>query len=155
MRRAKTPSCCALSPTIYGLAGASVGWAFCPPAISDVLNRARLLSNVSAPSRAAAVAAPAEQGGIVALRAENARLREEFVEGVTALGLEAYESQGSLVSLRCPGGAKAAKDLYAALRARGIIARTMDTYRLPDCIRLTVGSADDRTQVIESLGEIP
>ena len=42
---------------IYALAGLRLGWAYCPPAIADVLNRMRGPFNVSAPALAAGVAA--------------------------------------------------------------------------------------------------
>ncbi len=36
---------------IYGLAGLRVGWAFCPAAVADVLNRIRGPFNVSVPAQ--------------------------------------------------------------------------------------------------------
>ena len=42
---------------IYALAGLRLGWAYCPPAIADVLNRIRGPFNVSAPAQAAGLAA--------------------------------------------------------------------------------------------------
>ncbi len=42
---------------VYALAGLRLGWAYCPPAIADVLNRIRGPFNVSAPALAAGVAA--------------------------------------------------------------------------------------------------
>ena len=42
---------------IYGLAGLRLGWAYCPPAVADVLNRLRNPFNVSHVAQAAGVAA--------------------------------------------------------------------------------------------------
>ncbi|MCH7865862.1 MAG: aminotransferase class I/II-fold pyridoxal phosphate-dependent enzyme, partial [Proteobacteria bacterium] len=42
---------------IYGLGGARLGWAYCPAAVADVLNRMRGPFNVSAPAMAAGLAA--------------------------------------------------------------------------------------------------
>src|SRR5260370_20560711 len=41
---------------IYALGGLRLGWAYCPPAIADVLNRLRSPFNVSPPAQAAGVA---------------------------------------------------------------------------------------------------
>ncbi len=136
---------------IYGLAGARIGWACCPPRIADVLNRARLPNNVSVPAQTAAIAALAEQDRVEAFRQQNARLRRQFTEKVNALGLKAHKSQGSFVLVQCPQGAQAARDLYAGLKSRGILARPMDPYRLNDCIRVTMGSDDEMQQLLESL----
>lgn len=40
----------------FGLAGLRLGWAYCPPAIADVLNRIRGPFNVALPTQAAAIA---------------------------------------------------------------------------------------------------
>src|SRR4051794_4702157 len=42
---------------IYALAGLRLGWAYCPEAIADVLNRIRGPFNVTAPALAAGIAA--------------------------------------------------------------------------------------------------
>ena len=42
---------------IHGLAGLRVGWAYCPAAVADVLNRIRGPFNVSVPAQRAGVAA--------------------------------------------------------------------------------------------------
>ena len=47
---------------IYGLAALRLGWAYCPAAVADVLNRVRGPFNVTAPSLAAGVAALGRPG---------------------------------------------------------------------------------------------
>jgi len=73
---------------IYGLAAARVGWAYCPPAVADYLNRARLPNNIAGPSQAAAAAAVAESEAarVADLRAENDALRRKFCDDLRALG---------------------------------------------------------------------
>ena len=46
---------------IFGLAALRLGWAYCPPAVADVLNRIRGPFNVPAPAQAAGVAALADR----------------------------------------------------------------------------------------------
>ena len=46
---------------IHALGGARLGWAYCPPAIADVLNRVRNPFNVSGPAQAAGLAAIADE----------------------------------------------------------------------------------------------
>ena len=46
---------------IFGLAALRLGWAYCPPAVADVLNRIRGPFNVPAPAQAAGVTALADR----------------------------------------------------------------------------------------------
>src|SRR5437763_4773068 len=54
---------------IYALAGLRLGWAYCPPAIADVMNRVRGPFNVTAPALAAGVAALEDIGALARARA--------------------------------------------------------------------------------------
>ena len=128
---------------IYALAALRLGWAYCTPAIADVLNRVRNPFNVNAPAQAAGVAA---------------------LEDVAAVDPRA-RAQRSLAALaRAPGRARAAVDAerrqfragalsadprhnadaaFAFLQARGIIARQMAAYNLPEYLRITIGTEDE------------
>src|SRR5215510_372772 len=58
---------------IYALAGLRLGWAYCPPAIADILNRVRGPFNVSAPALAAGVAAVEDTDALLRAQAHNER----------------------------------------------------------------------------------
>ena len=49
---------------IYGLASLRIGWAYCPAAVADALNRIRGPFNVSGPAIAAGVAALADHAHV-------------------------------------------------------------------------------------------
>ena len=74
---------------IYALAGLRLGWAYCPPAIADVLNRMRGPFNVSAPALAAGVAAVEDVDALRRARAHNERWLPWLSERLAALGLAA------------------------------------------------------------------
>ncbi len=75
---------------IFGLAGLRIGWAYCPPAVADALNRIRGPFNLSAPAIAAGAAAMADWAHIEAAVRHN----EEWLPWLTAeiekLGLRRY-----------------------------------------------------------------
>lgn len=140
---------------IHGLAAARVGWAYCPAAVAETLNRVRLPNNIAGPSQAAALAALAagERRRVAGLRAQNDALRRRFCDDLGALGLTAYPSQGSYVLVRFAGrGAAQAAD--AALQDRGIYGRAMAAYGLADCIRFTVGAEAEMAAVAAALKRI-
>ena len=63
---------------IFGLGGARLGWAYCPPAIADVLNRVRNPFNVTSAAQAAGVAALGDVAFMERARAHNTEWRTWF-----------------------------------------------------------------------------
>src|SRR5207237_4617672 len=82
---------------IYALAGLRLGWAYCPPAIADVLNRIRGPFNVTAPALAAGIAAVEDVGALARARAHNDRWLAWLSERLTTIGLELTPSVGNFV----------------------------------------------------------
>lgn len=139
---------------IYGLAALRIGWAYCPPAVADVLNRLRGPFNVGAPGQAAGVAALADHAHTEKARAHNAQWLDWFTRQVTALGLVAAPSVGNFVLVRFP--AEPGRDADAAadfLNARGIIPRKMGAYGLADSLRITIGLESEMKAVAAALGD--
>jgi histidinol-phosphate aminotransferase len=139
---------------IYGLAALRLGWAYCPAAVADVLNRVRGPFNVSAPAIAAGVAALEDKAHIEKAVAHN----EQWLPWVTAeiekLGIRVTPSIGNFVLMHFP--AAAGRDAAAAdahLKARGIILRRVAAYGLPDCLRMTIGTEQDNRAVVAALAE--
>lgn len=137
---------------IYGLAALRLGWAYCPPAVADVLNRLRGPFNVSAPALAAGVAALADVGHTRRARESNDRWLPWFRDQASALGLKAWPSAGNFVLLEFPGDpARGADAACRYLNERGIIPRRMASYGLPDCLRFTIGGEAEMRPVVEAL----
>ena len=137
---------------IYGLAAVRLGWAYCPPAVAEVLHKVRNPSNTSAPAQAAALAALGDQDHVARHRAENARLREDFRAKVAALGLTPYPSHGNFVLISFGGGDnKAADAAFAYFKTQGIMLRPMADYGLADCLRVTVGTEQEMDLVLAAL----
>ena len=135
---------------VFGLGGARVGWAYGPPAVVDVLNRVRAPFNVSLASQAAAVAALAEPGWVEHGRAHNTHWRAWLAAALEAAGVAVWPSEGNFL-LADFGGTDAADAADAALKARGIVVRKMNSYALPHCLRITVGTEEECRLVAETL----
>ncbi len=129
---------------IFGLAALRVGWAYCPPAIADVLNRLRNPFNVTAPAQAAAVAALEDVAHLDAARTHNDVWLPWLAEKLAGLGLAVHPSIGNFLLVRLP--AEEGRDAAAAdafLKSRGILVRRMEAYGLGDCLRITIGLEDE------------
>ncbi|HYN38475.1 MAG TPA: histidinol-phosphate transaminase [Rhodospirillales bacterium] len=139
---------------IYGLGGARLGWAYCPDAVADVLNRLRMPFNVSSAAQAAGIAALADEGAIEAAKEHNRRWRTWTHDAIAGLGLAVGESHCNFVLVRFPadGGLDAASaDAY--LKSRGIIARRVVAYGLPDCLRITIGLEAEMRACVAALAD--
>ena len=139
---------------IYGLAGLRLGWAYCPPAVADVLNRLRNPFNVSHVAQAAGVAALEDIAHVDAARANN----DVWLPWVTAelekLGLKVAPSVGNFVLVRFPDSPERIADAANAfLCARGIIPRKMGVYKLPHSLRITVGREAEMRALVSALAE--
>jgi histidinol-phosphate aminotransferase len=139
---------------VYGLAAARLGWAYCPPAVADVLNRIRLPFNASTPAQAAGLAALEDQAHVARAVKHNSEWRPKLAEALSKLGIEVIPSVTNFLVLRFPKEkGKTAADADAFLDSQGLILRRFEAYGLPDCLRLTVGLPEANTRVIGALSE--
>ena len=139
---------------IYALAGLRLGWAYCPPAIADVLNRVRGPFNVTAPTLAAGVAAVEDIGALARARAHNDRWLPWFSDRLAALGLPLTPSVANFVLPEFPDDPTHNADAaFAFLQGRGILARKMGGYGLPKHLRITIGTNEEMGTVAAVLAE--
>ncbi len=139
---------------IYALAGLRLGWAYCPPAIADVLNRVRGPFNVGAAALAAGIAAVEDTEALARARAHNDRWLPWFAERLAALGLPLTPSVGNFVLPRFPDEpGRDAQAAFAFLQSRGILTRKMAGYGLPQHVRITIGTGEEMEKVAAALGD--
>ncbi len=137
---------------IFGLGGLRLGWCYAPPGIVDVLNRVRSPFNVSLAAQAAGIAALAEPGWVEASRAHNTRTRGWLAVELERIGVRVWPSEGNFL-LADFGAPEKASAAHAALKVRGVIVRMVAGYGLPQCLRITIGTAEDCAAVADILSE--
>ena len=139
---------------IYGLGGARIGWGYAPVAVADVLNRIRGPFNISVPAQAAGLAAFRDQAYVEHCRRHNEEWLKRTRDALRQIGLFVPDGVGNFVLVRFPDTpGRTAEDADAHLKAQGIIARRVAAYGLPDCLRITIGKADEMEAVIAALRE--
>jgi histidinol-phosphate aminotransferase len=139
---------------IYALAGLRLGWAYCPPAIADVLERIRGPFNVGAPALAAGKAAIEDVAAMAQARAHNERWLPFLSERLAALGLPLTPSVGNFVLPRFPDDPRYnASAAFDFLHVRGILVRKMGGYGLPQHLRITIGTGEEMEIVAAALAE--
>ncbi len=139
---------------IYGLAGLRIGWALCPPHVADALNRIRGPFNVSIPAQAAGAAALRDIDHVARSVEHNEHWRVWLTEAIRAAGLQVDDSVCNFLLIRFPQEAgKTAADADRFLSEHGLILRSVASYGLPDCLRMTVGPEDANRKVAAALNE--
>lgn len=139
---------------IYGLAALRLGWAYCPATVADVVNRIRGPFNVSTPAILAGVAAMEDQAHMEAAVAHNETWLAWLTAEIAALGLPVTPSVANFLLVHFPpdsANGAAAADAY--LKSKGIILRRVAGYGLPNCLRMTVGTADENRAVVAALAQ--
>ncbi len=137
---------------VYALAGLRVGWAYCPAHVADALNRVRGPFNVNVAAQKAAVAALGDRAFTDEAVRYNEKWRDWLIERIRALGLRADASAGNFVLMNF-SSPQHAHEADTFLMARGLILRPTANYKLPHCLRMTVGTEEANRLFIEALGE--
>jgi len=139
---------------IYALAGLRLGWAYCPPAVADVLNRVRSPFNVGAAAQAAGIAAVEDVAALNRARAHNDHWLAWFSERLAAIGLQLTPSVANFVLARLPDDPRQSADAaFNFLQSRGILTRKMGAYGLPQHLRITIGTGPEMEKVATTLAE--
>lgn len=137
---------------IYGLGGLRIGWGYGPKPIIDVLNRLRGPFNLSTAQLDTAEVAVRDQDHVARCRAENARLRVWLAEALAEHGVPCDTSMANFVLARFSDQAEAqACDEW--LRGQGLIVRQVAGYKLPNCLRITVGDESSCRRVAHAIGQ--
>ncbi|NWG26452.1 MAG: histidinol-phosphate transaminase [Pseudorhodoplanes sp.] len=145
---------CRTFSKIYGLAALRLGWLYGPAHIVDALNRIRGPFNVSAPAIAAGAAALADSAHLDRSREHNDRWLAWLTEEISRLGLTVTPSVGNFILIHFPDQpGKTAKEADALLTSRGCILRQVGAYKLPNALRMSVGTEEANRLVVKTLAE--
>jgi histidinol-phosphate aminotransferase len=135
---------------VYGLGGLRVGWGYASQEIIDILARLRGPFNINRAALAAAHAAVLDTGYLTYCLAENAKWGTFLVNELRDLGLECDDTFANFVLPRFASEQEA--DAAAeALEQNGLIVRQVKGYKLPNCLRITIGKGGDCSRVISVL----
>jgi histidinol-phosphate aminotransferase len=141
---------------IYGLAGERVGWATGDAALVDMLNRIRGPFNLSLSAQATALAAVADQDFVRASVEHNRVQRARFVQRLSALGnrgVRPLPSEANFVLIEFTGALRA-QAAYEGLMDHGYITRWLPGQGLPQCLRITIGTAPQMDAIADALAQM-
>ncbi len=139
---------------IHGLAALRLGWIYGPAHIIDALNRIRGPFNVNAPAIAAGIASINDTAHLDKARAHNEKWLPWLTTELEKLGIKVTPSVGNFILLHFPETpGKTAAEADALLTSRGVVMRAVRAYKLPNCLRMTVGSEEANRLTVKTLAE--
>src|SRR5690242_12460475 len=145
---------CRTFSKIYGLAAVRLGWMYGPAHVIDAINRIRGPFNVNAPAIAAGVAAIRDTAHVERAREHNAKWLPWLTDEIGKLGLGVTPSVANFVLIHFPQTkGKTAQEADAFLTKRGLVLRAVGAYRLPNALRMTVGSEEANRLVVKALAD--
>jgi histidinol-phosphate aminotransferase len=137
---------------IYGLAALRLGWLYGPAHIVDAINRIRGPFNVNGPAIAAGIAAIQDSAHVDRARTHNTHWLAWLTEEIGKLGLPVTPSAANFVLIHFPEAKdRTAKDADAFLTKRGLILRQVGAYKLPNALRMSVGTEEANRLVVQAL----
>ncbi|MGH7873331.1 MAG: histidinol-phosphate transaminase [Candidatus Binatia bacterium] len=135
---------------LYGLAGLRIGYGVSSPEVIAMMQRVRQPFNVNAPAQWAALAALDDTEHVRNSLEVNGQGLEYLQNEFKKLGLEHVPSQGNFILVRVGKG----QEVFKRLLAQGVIVRPMDGYRLPEHVRVTVGTMVENRKFIDALQKV-
>ena len=132
---------------IQGLASLRIGYGLASEALISVLQKTRQPFNANAIAQAGALAGILDEEHQETTRRITFEGRDYLETQFSILGLEYVPSEANFVLVKVGDGAK----VFQALLAKGVIIRAMGEYKLPEWIRVSVGTMDQNKRFIEEL----
>ncbi|CAN5305992.1 histidinol-phosphate transaminase [soil metagenome] len=132
---------------IQGLAGTRIGYGIAPAPLAEVLQKTRQPFNVNSVAQAGALAGLGDERHQERTRELNREGRAYLQAAFGSMGLEYVPSEANFVLVRVGDG----DALFKALMAEGIIVRAMRGYKLPEWVRVSVGTMEQNRRFVAAL----
>jgi histidinol-phosphate aminotransferase len=135
---------------IHGLAALRIGYGIAPKPIAELLQKARQPFNTNAMAQAAALAALNDEDHIQKTREIN-RLGLAFYENAfNQRGLKFVPSVANFILVQVGNG----DQVFKKMLQKGVIIRAMSGYKLPDWVRISIGTPAENKRALEVLDEV-
>jgi histidinol-phosphate aminotransferase len=128
-----------------------IGYGLCEPEVVQYLDRVRDAFNVSAIGQWAAAAALDDRAHVARTLAVVAEGRAHLTRELPRFGFRVVPSAANFVL--CELG-QSGKDFFEALLPHGVIVRPLDAYRMPQAVRITVGTAEDNQRLLAAIAQV-
>ena len=133
---------------LYGLAGLRVGYGIAAEEVADALAKAKISFSVNLPALTAARAALEDHEFVRSSLALNAEGRVWLCGEFARLGLGCYSSQANFI---CVDVRRDSRDMERKIMERGVTVRPLESFGLPQSLRVTIGTPEQNTAFVACL----
>jgi histidinol-phosphate aminotransferase len=135
---------------IHGLAALRIGYGLCSKGVADILNKARQPFNTNAIAQAGALAALEDADHVTKTKAINKEGLAFYEAAFRERGLEFVPSVANFILVRVGEGDRVFRDMLK----QGVIIRAMSGYKLPDWVRISIGTPEQNRRCVEVLDSV-
>jgi histidinol-phosphate aminotransferase len=135
---------------IHGLAGLRVGYGLAPAHLAELLQKARQPFNVNAIAQAGALAALGDKSHTELTRDVNHKGMAFYERAFRERSLEYVQSHANFLLVRTGEGDRVFRDMLK----QGVIVRAMSSYKLPDWVRISIGTQAQNERCLEVLDSV-
>lgn len=135
---------------IHGLAALRIGYGLAPKGLADVLQKARQPFNTNSIAQAGALAALADHGHVARTKAVNSEGLAFYEAAFRERGLEFVPSVANFVLVKVGDG----DAVFREMLKQGVIVRAMRSYKLPEWVRISIGTAEQNRRCLEVLDAV-
>lgn len=135
---------------IHGLAALRIGYGLASKPVAGLLQKARQPFNTNAVAQAGALAALADDEHVARTREVNAKGLAFYEQAFAERGLEYVPSVANFVLVKVGDG----DQVFDRMLKQGVIVRAMRGYKLPEWVRISVGTEAQNRRCLEVLDEV-
>ncbi|MFP3867974.1 MAG: histidinol-phosphate transaminase [Desulfobacteraceae bacterium] len=135
----------------YGLAGLRVGYGYGPSELIDYLNRMRQPFNVNSLAQVAARSALDDQEFLRRTRQVVKEGLNYLCQELNRLGIEYIPTQANFLLIRVN---RDGQELFQLMLREGVIIRAMNSYNLPEYIRVNVGRPEENLRFLQAFTKV-
>ena len=136
----------------YGLAGLRIGWCYSSFDIVSILNKVKGPFNTSFIAQEVAIAALEDQAYIEEIVSKNYKIKSWFEDQLMQLGINIRKTFANFTFIEETNNK--VELITQGLLEDGIIVRKLDSYNLPNCLRITIGTQEEMNKTLESLKKV-
>ena len=133
----------------YGLAGIRLGWCYSSEKVASILNKVKGPFNTQSLSQEMAIIALDDKEYLSKVIKSNRDTKSWFESELEKIKIKTRPSEGNFSFVEMSD--EEAKKIFVHLANSGIIVRQLDSYGLPNCLRITIGTREEMEATINSV----
>ena len=136
----------------YGLAALRIGWCYTSQKVADILRKIKPPFNTTSISQAMAIKALEDSQYIDLIVKKNSEIKNWFENELKNLNIKTRITEGNFTLIET--STQEANKISNHLINHGIIVRGLESYKLPNFLRISIGTKEEMEQTINSLKKL-